>query len=89
VRKFSDLEAAAAAEGKPTLSREWLLKDLTEEKVEKYKRENPGMELAKPRESRSPKGVEEAEGLLLLLRVWLRGPGSSYMALIIRILKAA
>jgi hypothetical protein len=33
--------------------------------------------------------VEEAEGLLLLLRAWLRGLGSNYMALIIPILKAA
>jgi hypothetical protein len=33
--------------------------------------------------------VEEAEGLLLYLRAWLRGVGSSYMALIITILKAA
>jgi len=35
VRKVADLEAAAAAEGKPTPSRKGLLKDLTEEKVEK------------------------------------------------------
>ena len=68
MRKVADLEAAAAAERKPTASRKWLLKDLTEEKVEKYKRQNPGMKLTKPRESGSSKGVEEAEGLLLLLR---------------------
>jgi hypothetical protein len=29
------------------------------------------------RESGSSKGVEEAEGLLLLLKTWLRGLGSS------------
>ena len=34
VRKVADLETAAAAERKPTASRKWLLKDLTEEKVE-------------------------------------------------------
>jgi hypothetical protein len=62
VRKVADLEAAAAAEGKPTASRKWLLKDLTEEKVEKYKRQNPGMKLTKPRESGSSKRRRRRRG---------------------------
>ena len=43
MRKVADLEAAAAAEGKPIASRKWLLKALTEEKVEKYKRLSPSI----------------------------------------------